>query len=318
MNRFGRSLGVGSINGSGGAVGGPRHPMPIPHSEDSETDEYNVIDSDRQYERIGDRGSSSTGTTSSSRSSNHNSTLVDPLILSSQHHHPSHNHHQLFNDNHLKVLSNVNTMNKMNHPQQHIPTHYAESAIYRRSRGLGSIGGSHQRGSSNLASPIDSDPQPLISESQLFHSSSNGGLPIQNASMIIDPKGWKSQHSTLEYGHNHSLQHHPHLQSVNSNHHLQQPSNTNTTILSSLDSTTNTSNATTSTSIHPSGQTMVYESACLMRTASGSLYIPQSDTNSTNKGAFKTPIQSINEFTIGGTIKKPDRLVDRIVFFHLF
>ncbi|OTF71420.1 hypothetical protein BLA29_014551, partial [Euroglyphus maynei] len=79
MTRFGRSIG--------------RHPMPIPHSEDSETDEYNVIDSDRQYERIGDRGSSSTGTTSSSRSSNHNNgALVDPLILSQGAHH-IHNAH---------------------------------------------------------------------------------------------------------------------------------------------------------------------------------------------------------------------------------
>ncbi|KAI2796938.1 hypothetical protein BLOT_014635 [Blomia tropicalis] len=77
MSRFGRGIG--------------RHPMPIPHSEDSETDEYNVIDSDRQYERIGDRGSSSTGT-SSSRSSNHGA-MVDPLIGPNSHLHMFHHHH---------------------------------------------------------------------------------------------------------------------------------------------------------------------------------------------------------------------------------
>lgn len=72
-----------------------RHNVPSHRSDDSETDEYNVIGSDRQYERIvGDRASgSSTGT--SSRSSNH------PNLVS--------------------------------HPVK--ATHYAESAIYRRSRG---------------------------------------------------------------------------------------------------------------------------------------------------------------------------------------
>ena len=71
--------------------------LPHRNSDDSETDEYNVIGSDRQYERIGDRASgSSTGT--SSRSSN----------------------------NHPNIGS---------HPGVKA-THYAESAIYRRSRGL--------------------------------------------------------------------------------------------------------------------------------------------------------------------------------------
>jgi hypothetical protein len=73
-----------------------RHPVQHRNSDDSETDEYNVIGSDRQYERIGDRASgSSTGT--SSRSSN----------------------------NHPNIGS---------HPAK--ATHYAESAIYRRSRGI--------------------------------------------------------------------------------------------------------------------------------------------------------------------------------------
>ncbi len=73
-----------------------RHPVPHCNSDDSETDEYNVIGSDRQYERIGDRASgSSTGT--SSRSSN----------------------------NHPNIGA---------HPVK--ATHYAESAIYRRSRGI--------------------------------------------------------------------------------------------------------------------------------------------------------------------------------------
>ncbi|XP_075677439.1 teneurin transmembrane protein Ten-m isoform X1 [Dermatophagoides pteronyssinus] len=290
MTRFGRSIG--------------RHPMPIPHSEDSETDEYNVIDSDRQYERIGDRGSS-TGTTSSSRSSNHNGALVDPLILSQGAHH-IHNAH-LFNNHKssqsASSSSHTNTMGK-----QHMstvmtttsaaahPTHYAESAIYRRSRGNGVSG-------SVIGSPLDSEPPPLIPESQLFISGTN--CPNQSVNSLLE-QGWKSQHSTLEFGHLNHHHHHHHPQQ----HHLntqstptQQPlSNQNTTMLSNLDSTTNTSNATTTTSVNQVNMAPVYESACLMRTASGSLYIP-----SDNKGAFKPSIQSINEFTIGGTLKKPDR-----------
>lgn len=67
------------------------------HRNSDDSDDYNVIGSDRQYERIGDRASgSSTGT--SSRSSNHH-----------------------------------NIGSNMNHPSK--ATHYAESAIYRRSRG---------------------------------------------------------------------------------------------------------------------------------------------------------------------------------------
>lgn len=221
MSRFGRGLG--------------RHPMPIPHSEDSETDEYNVIDSDRQYERIGDRGSS-TGT-SSTHSSNHGA-IVDQLIGQGGHLHNPHlfHHHK----------PNGGTLGKP-HP---LTTHYAESAIYRRSRGLPPGG-----------SPNEIEP-PLIPESQLFMSGANGQSSINS---LIDG-AWKSQHSTLEFGHlNQGI------------HHQQQPSlqSQNTTVLSTLDSTTNTSQATTTTSVHASGPPVpVYESACLMRTASGSLYIP--------------------------------------------
>lgn len=225
MSRFGRGIG--------------RHPMPIPHSEDSETDEYNVIDSDRQYERIGDRGSSSTGT-SSSHSSNHGA-MVDPLIAQGSHLHNAHlfHHHK----------PNSATLGK-SHLHNPMTTHYAESAIYRRSRGVGS--------------PGESEP-PLIPESQLFLSGTNG--PTSSINSLIDG-AWKSQHSTLEFGH------------LNQIHHQQQPSlqSQNTTVLSTLDSTTNTSNATTATSVHTvanqNSMVPVYESACLMRTSSGSLYIP--------------------------------------------
>lgn len=275
MTRFGRSIG--------------RHPMPIPHSEDSETDEYNVIDSDRQYERIGDRGSS-TGTTSSSRSSNHNGALVDPLILSQGAHHHIHNAHNLFiNNNHNKSSqsssSHTNTMGKQHMPTTVMtttsaaavahPTHYAESAIYRRSRGGG--GGGNGVSGSCLGSPLDSEPPPLIPESQLFISGTNG--PNQSVNSLLE-QGWKSQHSTLEFGHlNH---HHHHQHHLNTQSTPTQPplSNQNTTILSNLDSTTNTSNATTTTSVHPVNMAPVYESACLMRTASGSLYIPSGKYNS--------------------------------------
>ena len=221
MSRFGRGIG--------------RHPMPIPHSEDSETDEYNVIDSDRQYERIGDRGSSSTGT-SSSRSSNQGA-MIDPLIGPNLHlHNPHMFHHK----------SGIATLGKP-HPHTPLTTHYAESAIYRRSRGIGS--------------PVDSEP-PLIPESQLFMA--GNGINVPN--VMIDG-GWKSQHSTLEFGHLNQL--HPQLNP--------QVTSQNTTILSTLDSTTNTSNATTTTSVHGTAMAPVYESTCLMRTASGSLYIPSGE-----------------------------------------
>ena len=294
MSRFGRGIG--------------RHPMPIPHSEDSETDEYNVIDSDRQYERIGDRGSSSTGTTctSSSRSSN-NGALVDPLIGSNT----LHGHHSIFHQiSRQQPPSKIQLHQGGLPPQSQLNTHYAESAIYRRSRGIGS--------------PVDQSieqPPPLIPESQLFMSApassmANGG----NNGGIIMMDGWKSsQHSTLEFGH---LNHMSHLQQqqVHNQHSniLNGPSSqsnqTNTTILSTLDSGTGASATTTTTAsgMHPSqhqhhstnNNAPVYESTCLMRTASGSLYIP-----SDNKGAFlsQKPLQSINEFTIGGTLKKPDR-----------
>ncbi|OTF69056.1 hypothetical protein BLA29_010937 [Euroglyphus maynei] len=175
------------------------------------------------------------------------------------------------------------------------PTHYAESAIYRRSRGNGVSG-------SALGSPLDSEPPPLIPESKLFISGTN--CPNQSVNSLLE-QGWKSQHSTLEFGH---LNHHPLPHHHHQHHHLNtqsQLSNQNSTMLSNLDSTTNTSNATTTTSINNqanNNMAPVYESACLMRTASGSLYIP-----SDNKGAFKPSIQSINEFTMGGTLKKPDR-----------
>lgn len=281
MSRFGRGIG--------------RHPMPIPHSEDSETDEYNVIDSDRQYERIGDRGSSSTGT-SSSRSSN-NGAMVDPLIGPNSHLHNAHLFHQ------TRPTNMVNTLGKSGHPHgggalTSMPTHYAESAIYRRSRGIGS--------------PVDAEP-PLIPESQLFMSGSgvaglmNGGVNAPGGVNMMDV-GWKSQHSTLEFGHLNQLHQQQQQQALQQHNPASQVSQ-NTTILSTLDSTTNTSNATTTTSVHAANMVPVYESTCLMRTASGSLYIP-----SDNKGAFLTqkPLQSINEFTIGGTLKKPDRYVNSI------
>lgn len=248
MTRFSRGIG--------------RHPMPIPHSEDSETDEYNVIDSDRQYERIGDRGSSSTGT-SSSRSSNHNGALVDPLILTQGSHHHLHNVH-LFNNHSKSTLNNNNNNGNglMKTQPHHVPltaghpAHYAESAIYRRSRP-----------GPTTAPNMDNEPPPLIPESQLFISGHNANNNQSVNPLMDHPSGWKSQHSTLEFGHLNQL--HPHAAS-------QQPLIQNTTILSNLDSTTNTSNATTTTSVHPGANlgAPVYESACLMRTASGSLYIP--------------------------------------------
>lgn len=298
MTRFGRGIG--------------RHPMPIPHSEDSETDEYNVIDTDRQYERIADRGSS-TGTSGSSRSSNIGA-LGDPLIAPSSHMHNAHLylHHQqkmstLGKQQSAAVQQQQSQL--VQHPFGHHPsqTHYAESAIYRRGGG----GGSNPNGTSTLASPVDAEP-PLIPESQLFMSGQAGQAYHQHQSSVnslIDANGggggngggnWKSQHSTMEFNHQAHL---------NNSQQSYMPSNS--AILSSLDSTNNsTSNGTTTTSLHGPGSAgsangPVYESACLMRTASGSLYIP-----SDNKGAFpvgKPPLQSINEFTIGGTLKKPDR-----------
>lgn len=300
MSRFGRGIG--------------RHPMPIPHSEDSETDEYNVIDSDRQYERIGDRGSSSTGT-SSSRSSNQGA-LVDPLIgpnggPSLNHNNHLHNAHPtaMFHHKSGNTLGKGHPGHHQSHQQQHQPhqltTHYAESAIYRRSRGSNA---------GVLGSPVDAEP-PLIPESQLFMSGAGGIVNGGNSTTILDG-GWKSQHSTLEFGHLNQLHQQQQQQ-------LQQQQNT--TMLSTLDSTTNVSNATTTTSVHgTSNMAPIYESTCLMRTASGSLYIPSGESLtsnfhlfyhfaiisfSDNKGAFLAPkpMQSINDFTIGGTLKKPDR-----------
>lgn len=227
MSRFGRGIG--------------RHPMPIPHSEDSETDEYNVIDSDRQYERIGERGSSSTGT-SSSRSSNQGA-VADPLIGPNSHLHNSHLYHH---------KPSMATLGKHPHQAPQLTTHYAESAIYRRSRG-------------GIGSPIEAEP-PLIPESQLFMSGANG----PNGPNGLLEVGWKSQHSTLEFGH---------LNQMHPQHNPQMPSQ-NTTILSTLDSTNNTSNATTTTSVHTGNMAPVYESTCLMRTASGSLYIPSGESSS--------------------------------------
>ncbi|KAI2796939.1 Teneurin-2, partial [Blomia tropicalis] len=135
------------------------------------------------------------------------------------------------------------------------------------------------------------DPEPpLIPESQLFMSGIGSNGPMIDG--VVN--GWKSQHSTLEFGHLQPLQ----------SQSMANAASQNTTILSTLDSTTNGSNGTTTTTTS-ANMAPVYESTCLMRTASGSLYIP-----SDNKGAFLTqkPLQSINEFTIGGTLKKPDRL----------
>ena len=245
MSRFGRGIG--------------RHPMPIPHSEDSETDEYNVIDSDRQYERIGDRGSSSTGT-SSSRSSNHGA-MVDPLIGPNSHLHMFHHHHSKMStlgkqhQSHQQQQQSQQQQQQQQQQQSHsvthgvghpqLTTHYAESAIYRRSRGIGS-------------SPMDPEP-PLIPESQLFMSGIGSNGPMIDG--VVN--GWKSQHSTLEFGHLQPLQ----------SQSMANAASQNTTILSTLDSTTNGSNGTTTTTTS-ANMAPVYESTCLMRTASGSLYIP--------------------------------------------
>lgn len=234
--------------------------MPIPHSEDSETDEYNVIDSDRQYERIGDRGSS-TGT-SSSRSSNQGA-LVDPLIgpngaTVNQNNH-LHNAHPsaMFHHKSGNTLGKGHASHHQHQPHQ-LTTHYAESAIYRRSRG---------NNAGVLGSPVDAEP-PLIPESQLFMSGS-GGMGNGNSTTILDG-GWKSQHSTLEFGH---------LNQLHQQQQQQMQQQQNTTMLSTLDSTTNVSNATTTTSVHgTANMAPIYESTCLMRTASGSLYIPSGES----------------------------------------
>ena len=222
MARFGRTLG--------------RHPMPLPQSEDSETDEYNVIiDQDRQYEKIPERGSTTTtGTGTSSRSSSNHG----PAMFATT-------NAQLQNAAAAAAAANV-------HRNAHLmatlsgacrsgaPTHYAESAIYKR-------GTPGQTGSDV--------PAPLIPESQMFMAADS---PSWKPEMTL----YQQQQQQQQQQHAMSMIHHPHHLS---HMHHQSQSSQNTTVLSTLDSSGNS----TAGSAAP-----VYESTCLMRTPSGSLYIP--------------------------------------------
>lgn len=225
-----------------------RHPPPIPTQSEDSSDEYNVIDSDRQYERIRDQLGSSSGTPSSMSS---NMGIVDPLIKPTS--------TMYFPKNLNKQQPHPSTARTLQHNAGLVtPTHYAESAIYHRNAHNHHVAEGQQQPSH----------QPGASMQQAT------GEPIKS---ILEGNHWKSAPHSFEFANPKAQQ-----ELTGTAKHRMQPSNT--TIMSSLDSTANMSVVNGNSAQLNEHPLPLYDSSCLVRTASGSVYLPSDITRAYHPG----------------------------------